>query len=269
MPLLRVHRPPGSHLRLARAGFRRYAGYRAATIAGLVTNTTFGLLRASVLLAMIAGRGGTAGYDAAATVTYVWLGQGLLAVVSFWSGYDLAERVRSGDVVVDLARPWNLQAALLTEDLGRAWYHVLTRFLPPMTIGALLFGLRWPERPSTWFLFAGSVLLAVVVSFGLRFLLCLTAFWLLDTRGVIAVYGMAVGGLAGLAVPLSFYPDWAITALWCTPFPALLQSPIDVFLEHGDPWLLLAHQALWAVLVLAAGRLVQRAGERKLVVQGG
>jgi ABC-2 type transport system permease protein len=36
------------------AGFERYAAYRTASLAGLFTNTVFGLLRVSVLLAVVA-----------------------------------------------------------------------------------------------------------------------------------------------------------------------------------------------------------------------
>jgi len=37
---------------LARVGYRRYATYRGATIAGVFTNTVFGFLRAYVLIAL-------------------------------------------------------------------------------------------------------------------------------------------------------------------------------------------------------------------------
>jgi ABC-2 type transport system permease protein len=40
---------------LVGAGFRRYATYRQATVAGAVTNTVFGFLRCYVLLAVAAG----------------------------------------------------------------------------------------------------------------------------------------------------------------------------------------------------------------------
>ena len=105
---------------LVRAGYRRYAGYRQAALAGLATNMVFGLLRAAVLAAVLAERGTVAGYDLATAITYVWLGQGLLAVVLLWGGTEFSDRVRSGDIVVDLGRPWDLQAALLATDLGRA-----------------------------------------------------------------------------------------------------------------------------------------------------
>lgn len=254
---------------LVRAGFRRYATYRQAALAGLTTNIVFGLLRAAVLVAVLAERPVVAGYDVAAAVTYVWLGQGLLTVVMLWGDTELYRRIRSGDVVVDLGRPWDLQAALLATDLGRAGFAALARLLPPVLFGALLFPFRWPEQASTWALFAGSALLGVVVSFGVRFLLNASAFWLLDARGVIAMWGVIGGVLSGLVVPLAWFPEWARTALAFTPMPSLFQTPIDVFLERGNALGALAAQTGWAVALLAAGRVALRRGSRRLVVQGG
>ena len=251
------------------AGYRRYASYRQATLAGLATNVVFGLLRAAVLTAVLAERGTVAGYDLAAAVTYVWLGQGLISVVMLWGDQELARRIRTGDVVVDLGRPWDLQAALLATDLGRAGHAVLMRLLPPAAFGALFFPFRWPERTGTWALFAASVVLAVVVCFGIRFLLNASAFWLLDVRGVIAMWGIAGGVLSGLVLPLAWFPAWAQAVLAWTPFPSIFQSPIDVFTERGDALGVVATQLAWAALLLLLGRVVLARGSRRLVVQGG
>jgi len=239
-------------------------------IAGTATNVVFGLLRMAVLLAALdsAAGGRIGGYDVAATVTYVWLGQGLLAFVVLWGDSALSDRIRTGDVVVDLYRPWDLQVAGLAEDLGRAGYCALTRLAPPVVVGALFFPFRWPpvER---WPLFAVSAVLGVLVSFGMRFLVSTSTFWLLDNRGVGSLYGVGTGILCGLTVPLDFFPEWARFALWFTPFPAIMQGPIDVFLEHGSLWLTLAHQVLWAVVLFLLGKLVLARAVRKVVVQGG
>jgi viologen exporter family transport system permease protein len=254
---------------LVRAGFQRYATYRQAALAGLTTNTVFGLLRASVLVAVLAQRGPVGGYDIATAVTYVWLGQGLLNVVNLWSDRELAGRVRTGDIVIDLGRPWDLQTALLATDLGRAGYAVLMRMLPPMAFGAVFFPFRWPEHPATWVLFVVSMVLGTAVSFGIRFLLNLSAFWLLDARGVLAVWGTVGGLLSGLILPLAWFPAWAQAVLAWTPFPALFQMPIDVFTERGDPLAILVHQLFWAAALFALGRVALARGTRRLVVQGG
>ena len=52
---------------LVAAGFRRYASYRQATLAGAFTNTVFGVIKISILFPAASAAGGTvAGYDRAA-----------------------------------------------------------------------------------------------------------------------------------------------------------------------------------------------------------
>jgi ABC-2 type transport system permease protein len=108
-----------------------------------------------------------------------------------------------------------------------------------------------------------------MASFAIRFLVDLSAFWLLEVRGVAGVYRIVAGVLSGLVVPLAFFPDWARTALWFTPFPDILQSSIDVFVERGSALWLIAHQVASALALLAIGHVMLRRAERKLVVQGG
>ncbi|MGH3885647.1 MAG: ABC transporter permease [Pseudonocardiaceae bacterium] len=257
------------YLRLVRAGFRRYSTYRQAVVAGLATNIVFGFMRCAVLLTVFAGSAQVAGYDPSATVTFVWIGQGLIAVVLIWGNTDFGERVRSGDVAVDLLRPVDLQAALLAEDLGRAGFALLTRFTVPLLIGLTFFDLTLPGSALRWTAFGLSVLLAILVSFAIRFLLNLAAFWLLDWRGLLALHGAISTVAAGLAIPIAFFPGWARVAIWATPFPAIIQAPIDIAIGRGVVLLLLAHQLAWAVFLLAAGRLVLTRAVRTLVIQGG
>lgn len=257
------------YLRLIRAGFRRYATYRQAVVAGLATNVVFGFVRCAVLLTVFTGTAQVAGYDPARTVTFVWIGQGLLAVVLLWGDTAFGERVRSGDVAIDLLRPVDLQVALLAEDLGRASFALLTRFTVPLLIGLAFFELTLPSSALRWAAFGLSVLLAVLVSFAIRFVLNLTAFWLLDWRGVLSLHAVIGGALSGLVIPIAFFPGWAQAVIWATPFPAVLQAPIDIAISQGPVWLLLTHQLIWAVVMLVAGRLVLARAVRKLVIQGG
>ena len=259
---------------LARRGYARYAAYPGATWAGLFTNTFFGFLIAYVLLAVYEERADVGGYDVADALTYVWLAQGLLSVVASFgpSWYELSLRVRSGDIAVDLYRPLDLQASGLASDLGRAGYQLLFRALPPFALGAVVFDLTAPSDPLRWAAFAVSVALAVVVSYGVRFLVNLVTFWLLDYRGPYTLAMALTSVLSGLVVPLVFFPGAVGDVLRVLPFAAMLQSPIDVFLGEelgGSAAGTLAVQAAWAIGLLVLGRAVLAAGTRKLVVQGG
>ena len=262
----------GRYWQLVRAGWQRSAAYRAATFAGGFTNTIFGFLRAAVLIATLKVAGHIGGYDRADAITYTWLTQGLIMVIAIWRWNDLALRIQTGDITTDLSRPIDLQRAWLAEDVGRAAYQGVFRGFPPFIVGSLFFTLRLPHHPITWLAFALSLVLAVVVSFGMRFIVNLGAFWLLDWRGMAALAGLLVTVLSGFAVPLNFFPHWARTLTELLPWAAMVQLPINIFLEQQQGAQvvgLLALQAAWAVALLAFGRRILAAGTKKLVVQGG
>ena len=257
---------------LARSGYRRYAAYPAATVAGVFTNTVFGFLRGYVLLALYEHRDVIGGYDASDTLTYTWLTQGLIAIVYIWGWQDLAVRIHSGDVATDLARPVDPLRAGLSFDYGRALYHALFRGVPPFLVGALVFDLTGPSNPLVAVAFALSVVFATGVSYAWRFLYNSVAFWVLHYRGP-AVIAMLVANLfSGFIIPVAFFPDWLKTIAYATPFPAMVQMPIDVFVGKADGievLYTLAVQLAWLVGLLLASRAVFAAGTRRLVIQGG
>ncbi len=257
---------------IARRGYRRYAAYPLATAAGIFTNTIFGFMRGYVLLAVFRLRENVGGYDVADTITYTWLTQSLIMAVFIWGWVELAERIRTGDIATDLQRPLDLQLYGLAFDLGRALYHLLYRGVVPFCIGALAFDLRFPEDPLLWIAFGVSVALAVCVSFAFRFLYNLVAFWLLDYRGPVILAVVTVLFFSGFLVPLAFFPEWLRDVAYVLPFAAMIQMPVDIFLEkYGALEVvgILAVQATWAVALLLLGRVVLAAATRKLVVQGG
>jgi len=256
---------------IAKRGWRRYAAYPWATAAGIFTNTIFGFIQAYVLLALYRHRSSVGGYDAADTVTYVWLAQALIMTVYVFGWQELAVRIRDGSIATDFARPVDPQRYWLAFDLGRAPYHFLCRGIPPFVLGAAVFTLHYPTLPHA-LLFLVSVALAVVVSFGFRFLYNASAFWLLDFRGVLTMALVVSLFFSGMIMPLQFFPHWLGTAARAMPFASIMQTPIDVYLGRhsgGVLALLVAEQLAWALVLLGLGQLVLRAGGRKLVIQGG
>lgn len=262
-----------TYLRLVAAGFRRYSTYRMAIAAGVVAQSVFGFIRVSVMFAAIAAAGGVlAGYDQQQASTYVWLGQALLAPVALYGWTELADRIKTGDIAVDLARPVDLLGAWWAADLGRATFQLLTRGLAPLVIGAVTIGLALPGSWTAYPLGLISVVLAVSISFLCRFLVNLIAFWTIDVRGFIGLFTVVIGPFSGLYVPIHIFPTWLKIMAYATPFPATLQFPIDVLSGRSlglDALRVLAIQLGWLVVLLVASRLVMSRAARRLVVQGG
>jgi ABC-2 type transport system permease protein len=257
---------------VAASGFRRYATYRTATAAGVFTNSVFGLILAYTYLAVWNERPHLGGYDQSQALTFVWVSQGLLMTVAVFGGgfeEELIERIRTGDVAVDLYRPVDLQGWWLASDLGRALFHLLGRGVVPLVFGALLFPLALPASPLTWVAFVLAVGLGVVVSFAIRFVVALSAFWLLDGAGVAQLAGLTAVFCSGMLLPLNVFPGTLGEVVRLLPWSALLQAPVDVLLGAADPLPTYGFQIAWAVVLLGVGRLVQSAATRRVVVQGG
>ncbi|UIJ35019.1 ABC-2 family transporter protein [Allobranchiibius sp. GilTou73] len=255
--------------RLFAAGIRQQTTYRLAMLGGLVANTTFGLLKSVILLAAVrAGGGNLHGYAVGTMATYVWLSQGLLGSLNLTGRTDLADRIKSGAVVTDFLRPISLQWGTVATDVGKAVCALLPRGAPSMLIGYLFVGMTIPHRPLPWVLGAVSLLLGITVSWASVYLVASAAYWLVEIRGLQVFYMMVSGFFAGLLVPISLFPHWLLVLASSTPFPSMLQYPIDVFTGRGGVGLITA-QVGWLALVGTVGHVLTNAGRRRLEVQGG
>jgi ABC-2 type transport system permease protein len=260
------------YFEVARRGFRRHATYRGATVARIFTGSIFGLIRAYVMVAVYRSRTDIGGFDVVDAVTFAIVSQGLLSAIEAFGTDEIAQRVRTGDIVTDLYRPMDFQRYSMAQDLGRALFHLLARGVPPVMIAALVFELRSDTSPANVAACILSITLAVVISFDLRFAVNLCAFWLVDIRGLLQMQTLIQMFLAGLIVPITFFPGWLETLARALPFAGTLQVPVEIFMgKHtgGDLVGVLAGQLAWAIALYVVGTAVLATATRKVVVQGG
>ncbi len=257
---------------IARSAFQRQLSYRAANLAGLATNAFFGVLRASVLLALFGSATVVAGYTVRDAVTFTALTQALLSMVALFAWTDLMRTVRTGEIAIDLARPVDFYGYWCAQDLGRAGAQLLLRGLPIMLMYRLFFDIALPPGPTHLLAFLVSLVLALLISFSWRFLISLAAFWTQDAIGVARLASAISLFLSGFLMPVAFFPDWLRTLMRLTPFPGMIATPVDIYLGQVSGaalGLALAGQLVWVVAMFALARLVLIFAVRKLVIQGG
>ena len=257
---------------VAARAFRRHLSYRAAALAGLVTNVFFGLLRAAVLVALYGERGSVAGLGLREAVTYTGLTQALIVFLSIFGWYELMNAVHRGEIAADLLKPMSLFSFWMAQDLGRAVAGLVLRGLPIMLIYALALDLQGPGSAARWAAVALSAALGWLLSFAYRFLVNLAAFWSPDARGIGRLAFVVVMFLSGFLMPLRFFPDWVQAFAYLTPFPHMLNTVVEVYLGTlTGPALAgaLLAQAAWAAGLIGLAHLVLGRATRRLVILGG
>jgi ABC-2 type transport system permease protein len=257
---------------LIKTSFRQQLTYRTANLAGLATNFFFGLLRAALLIALYGTAREMAGLSLRDAVTYTGLTQAVIAFLSFFGWWEVMQSVYSGDISSDLLKPMRYYTFWLAKDLGRALACFLVRGVTIMLGYALVFDITFPTGIGHWLALGAALVLSMMISFSWRFLVNLSAFWTPDAMGVGRFAFILSWFLSGFLMPLRFFPDWVVRLCYLTPFPATVNTVVEVYLgvlTGAETVQALGFQLLWFLILLAACQITLRAGVRKLVIQGG
>jgi ABC-2 type transport system permease protein len=257
---------------ITKRSYQRYLTYRAATLAGLVTNFFFGILRASILVALYDMQTEVEGITLQGAVTYAAMTQATIGLLSLFNWYDVMNSVYSGEIGSDLLKPMNFIRYWMAVDLGRAVVQLVFRGLIVVAGYAFIFDLVWPQKTSQWLAFGVALLFSWLISFLWRFLINLVSFWTPNAMGILRFLFTLSWFFSGFLMPLRFFPDWVIKISYLTPFPLILNTVIEIYLgviQGPEVLFAIVLQVLWVCILWLSSVFVLRAGVRRLVILGG
>jgi ABC-2 type transport system permease protein len=259
-------------LHLVRLAIQQQFTYRTALVSGLVTNFVFGLFRAALILALYDGQAEVNGMSVQEALTYTAVAQALIAYLFIFGTYDLMNTVITGAIASDLLRPIPLFVLWMGRDYGRALVNLLIRGGILLILFSFFYPVSLPTTLGGWVSTIIALTLGWLVSYAWRFLVNLTSFWTPDARGVARGAYTFSQLMCGFILPLRLFPDWFSQLCYLTPFPAMFSIPVEIYLgllQGADLARALLVQSVWFILLALICHLVQRAGLRRLIVQGG
>jgi ABC-2 type transport system permease protein len=259
-------------VRLVKLAMLQQMTYRAAIIAGLSTNLFWGLLRSAVLIGLYGNQTSVGGMSLNDAISYVAISQATIAFLFVFGTYDLMNTVYTGSIGADLLKPIGLFSYWMAKDLGRSLVNLLTRGVLLLAFFALFYPVRLPQGPEGWGWALLVMALAWLVTFAWRFLVNLASFWTPDARGLARGAYTISQFLSGFLMPLRLYPAWFSALCNLTPFPAMFNSPVEVFLGITQGAALrnaIGVQVIWFVVMALLCLVFLRLGIRRLVIQGG
>lgn len=257
---------------VVKIAIRQQLTYRTAIVAGLVTNLFFGLLRAALYIALMDNQGTVNQMTANSAVNYAALTQALISFLTVFGSFDLMKEVYSGGIGSDLLKPMSLYRYWMGKDLGKSLINLLLRGVLLLIAFNIFYPVELPKQIDLWLLLIPALILAWLNSFAWRFLVNLASFWTPDAIGIGRLAFGVSQFLSGFIMPLRFFPDWFHQLTLLTPFPSMVNAPVEIYLGLLDlPQILqvLGLQLAWFIGLTALAHFVMRRGIRRLVVQGG
>ncbi len=260
------------YLEFARKSFQRQLQYRVANYSGFIVNTFFFMVRAYVFVALYEHRGVIATFSLDDAVTFTGLTQAMLMTTGVLGGMSIEEAVRSGEVATDLMKPIDYQFFAIARQAGKSFYYLVFRGLPIFMVMVLFFSWVPPVSPFALFLFLVSLAFASLITFSFEFMMGLSAFWLLDTRGIRQlVFGISML-LSGFLVPIPFFPERLSKICEWLPFIGQSYVPVAIYLgKYAGSQVpsMFIRQMIWSVILILCGRVFWGFAVRKVVIQGG
>lgn len=268
------------YLAAFRARFQLMLQYRAAAVAGVATQIWWGGIRIMVFAAFYGINAAAAPISLANAVTYVWLGQALLALLPWVADPEIGQAVRTGGVGYDRLRPldaygyWYARTAgwMLARALPRAVLMVLAAGIVLPLVGLGDWAWQPPSGVAAAVLFLPALVLMVMLGAAVLMLANIIVAASLNERGVNAVLMPLVVVFSGSLLPLDFYPDALRPFLHLQPFAGLVDIPFRIYfadLEGAAALQGLALQAGWTLVLIGLGRLAMERMMLRLEMQGG
>jgi ABC-2 type transport system permease protein len=267
------------YLAILSARFRTMLQYRAAAIAGLWTQVFFGLVIIMVYEAFYSSTDRPQPMGFSQLVSYVWLGQALLALLPWNVDSEVRGMVNSGALAYELCRPVDLYNLWFARAMAWRTAPTVLRAAPMIFIAMVVFPLigldEWRLRlPSleSGVAFVAALGCALLLSCAFSTLINITLIWTISADGAYILLTTAVTLFSGMIIPLPLFPDWAQPLLMVLPFAGLIDLPYRVYTGHiaaVNVPVVLAHQILWTGVLIVLGRWLLARGMRRVVVQGG
>ena len=262
-----------------RARFRLLLQYRAAALAGFVTQCWWGAIKVMVLAAFF--RGSTsAPMSLQQAIDYTWLAQGFLTLLPWSVDPDIARMIRSGDVAYERLRPVDTYAFWYARAVARRTATPLLRAIPMVLMAGFVLRLLgisdWALSPPASLeaaaLFAVSIVLVVALSSTIATMTDTLAVFTLSDRGPNTLLGPLIIIFSGSLIPLPLFPDWMQRGLALQPLAGLIDTPMRIYSGNLAGMAAiggLVRQAVWIVLLAVAGRAFMARVMARLQTQGG
>ncbi|WP_058302738.1 ABC transporter permease [Gorillibacterium timonense] len=253
---------------LVRKAYRVNLQYRSSHLIHNLASSLFGFMYIFIWMGIGADHE-LEGYGVKGMVSYVGFTQAALWVTTFATfGLGIPERVRTGQISLDLMRPVSLFYQTAIREWGQVAYQFVYKTIPIYLIYFFVFSLPLPTRISTYAGTLAALIVGAYLSICIQYLVGIVSLWTTESTWFHWVHYAFSMLLSGFFVPIEWLPSWLRPLSLNSFYPYLQYHPVKIYMEH-ESFRVLGGGLLWCLLftIVCAGLTVL--ARQKVEVQGG
>lgn len=250
--------------------------YRVAAVSGAATQLLWGLMECLAFMAFQESDSTAYPMALSATVSYIWLREAFFSAFSTWNADgDIFDSIVNGGIAYELCRPFSIYHMWFSKTVAGRVAGAGLRCVPLLTVAFLLpepFRLRLPASLTHFILFIITLFLGLGVTVAFCMFTYILAFFTISPQGVRVLFTSMIDFLSGAIIPLPFMPDAVRKVVELLPFAGMFNVPLLIYsgeLAGAEMWRSIGMQCFWLVTLVVLGRVLCKAAERRIVVQGG
>lgn len=264
------------YLSFFRLHFTMGLQYRAAALAGMVTQFAWGFLELMVFRAFYEAEPEAFPMTMSATASYVWMQQAFLALFATWMmDNEIFEAIASGNISYSLCRPIRIYHMWFSQSTAARVSRAVLRCFPILIVAAFLpKSYRMVKPASAWHfgLFIITLILGLLVTVAFSMFVYVSTFFTLSPQGVRIVFTSMADFFAGAIIPLPFFPPKWQRVLELLPFASMQNVPLRIYsgsMTGTQMERAVVLQVIWLVVLALLGSGLCRMAEKKATIQGG
>lgn len=262
------------YMSLFRIRFINGLQYRAAAVAGLITQFAWGFMEILAFSAFYRTNPTAFPMKFSQLVSYIWTQQAFLAIFVHWGvNSNSIESIVNGNIAYDLARPMNIYNRCFFEMVADRMSKASLRCASILIVAFLLpspFGMTAPSSLFQFSMFVISIPIAMFATTSYCLIDTISTFYTMSRHN--AIFIILANFFAGGYVPIPFFPEpFRKIAEWL-PFAAMQNMPLRIYsgnIAGKDAIKGISLQIFWLAVMVIFGKLFMKNSLKRVMLQGG
>lgn len=204
-------------------------------------------------------------------LVYITLANVIMFLFNNGKDRDMAKKMKSGDIAVDLIRPIQLQVYTVMRSLAES----ISKFCIFAILIVVFLKIVFPQYlfPDIYhcIAFLISVVLGICIQSEIDFCIGVLSFWFINYWGLSIAKEAVIKIFSGSLFPLELLGNFFLKIVNVLPFKYMVAIPIYIALGMHTEYIIknILFQIMWVVVIHVIGIFLYRRAVKRIMIMGG